>query len=83
MIHIVSLAHIHSLSPLTLRYTRVELLRFVHLNGVVFEIEIDCAAPHTKLFLSPLVNCLLEVAVEPQHLQTHRERVRERERVSK
>lgn len=52
----------------TLWYSRVLLARFIHLDGVIFQVEENDAVTNTILLLSLLVDCLLEECIEPQHL---------------
>ena len=64
----LSVAIIFMIIP-TLGNARVDLLRFVDLYGVILQVEVDGAASHSKLLLGSLVDRLLEIAIEPQHLQ--------------
>lgn len=55
-------------SEFTLWYSWVLLARFIHLDSVILQVEENDAVADAVLFFSLLVNCLLEVGIEPQHL---------------
>jgi hypothetical protein len=49
-------------------YSRVLLAGFVDLDGIILEVEEDDAMADAVLFLSLLMNRLLEVGIESQNL---------------
>ncbi len=60
--------YISLISHPTLWHSRVLYLRLVNLDGVVLQIEQDDTRTHTILLHSTLLNSLLEVRKETQHL---------------
>lgn len=52
----------------TLWYSRVLLAGFVHLDGVILQVEENDTVANTVLLFSLFMHCLLEVGIEPQHL---------------
>lgn len=52
-----------------MRDARIDHLGLVHLDGVVLQVEVYCAASDTEVLSLALLHSLLEVGIEPQNLQ--------------
>ena len=52
----------------TLRYPSILHSRFIHLYGIILQVEEYDAPSDAVLFLMFLVDCLLEVGIETQYL---------------